>query len=297
LRSDIYESHGPYAGQGSRLVFPTEGCWEITAKVDDSGAAGLTFVTLVVKTSAGQPVSECPVTIPSSGGASPAFNYGNGVLGVGLPEDGIIRAKPGDSLPAVLADGSIAQKFPWQRAVWGGLFIVGKRLDASAPPVRPDLTGNYGSSGFQASTLIFPTEGCWEVTAFVGEREKPSGPPLTFVVQVVKVGQVGDVPLTTTAISASQTVTLSPTSTPISTASTASIPSVIQQTAKPTITTESQAAASGSDRPTAGGRDESSSIVVIIMVLVALGMLLGISVVLLLRRIGRDFSGSSGARQ
>ena len=82
----------------------------------------------------------------------------------------------------VLRDGSLQMKFPWWRGVQGELSIAGRRLDTTAPPLRADIPGGYGASGFQASALTFPTPGCWEVTGRVGSAS------LTFVVDVVKIG-------------------------------------------------------------------------------------------------------------
>jgi hypothetical protein len=80
------------------------------------------------------------------------------------------------------SDGSLSMKFPWWRGVRGKLIIEGRRLDASAPPLRASIPEGYGDTGFQATALIFPTEGCWEVTGKVGETR------LTFVTRVVKAG-------------------------------------------------------------------------------------------------------------
>jgi hypothetical protein len=55
-------------------------------------------------------------------------------------------------------------KFWWWRGVDGELEITGRRLDANAPPMSASIPDGYGETGFQASALIFPTEGCWEVT-------------------------------------------------------------------------------------------------------------------------------------
>jgi hypothetical protein len=74
--------------------------------------------------------------------------------------------------------GRILMKFPWDRGVHGHLHVTGRRIDDGAPPLRA-LFSEYGSTGFQPSTLVFPTEGCWEVTGRVG----PS--TLTFVTSVV----------------------------------------------------------------------------------------------------------------
>jgi hypothetical protein len=70
--------------------------------------------------------------------------------------------------------GEIFMKFPWDRGVRGQLVITGRRLDADTPALRAHLS-DYGSSGFQPSALIFPTEGCWEVRGTVGRSS------LTFV--------------------------------------------------------------------------------------------------------------------
>jgi len=72
--------------------------------------------------------------------------------------------------------------FPWQRGVRGALAISGHRLDASAPPLRAEVPAGYGPSGFQASYVIFPTTGCWEVIGRVADAQ------LTFVVEVKKTG-------------------------------------------------------------------------------------------------------------
>jgi len=71
-------------------------------------------------------------------------------------------------------------KFPWYRAVEGELVVTGRRLDAASPPLRANIPGGYGTIGFQASELIFPAEGCWEVTGRVAKQT------LTFVTLVIK---------------------------------------------------------------------------------------------------------------
>ena len=60
-------------------------------------------------------------------------------------------------------DGSIDAKFGWWRAGSGKIRISGRRLDASAPPLRAHVPDGYGL-GFQATGLTFPTTGCWRVT-------------------------------------------------------------------------------------------------------------------------------------
>lgn len=126
----------------------------------------------------------CPVTKPGRApeeigyqlfGSSVAF--GNDDLWVGgLGDDGVILA---DSR-FVESDGSIRRKLGWLRIVSGRLTITGRRLDVSAPPLRASVPDGYGSHGFQASGIYFPTEGCWEVTGTVGGSE------LTFVTFVLR---------------------------------------------------------------------------------------------------------------
>ena len=82
----------------------------------------------------------------------------------------------------ITADGALGMKFGWQRGVAGQLTIEGRRLDGDAPPLRSEVQPGYGASGFQATYLIFPTPGCWEVTGRVGEAS------VTFVTSVVKIG-------------------------------------------------------------------------------------------------------------
>jgi hypothetical protein len=126
----------------------------------------------------------CPVTKPGKApaeigdqlfGAAEAF--GNSDLWVGgLGPDGVI---PADSR-FVESDGSIGWKFGWWRVVSGTLTITGRRLDASAPPLRASVPDGYGPQGFQASGVHFSTEGCWEVSGAVGSSH------LTFVTFVLR---------------------------------------------------------------------------------------------------------------
>lgn len=78
----------------------------------------------------------------------------------------------------LLDDGALSMKFPWWRLRSGRLHLEGRRLDAPAPPMRSGIPDGYGESGFQATSLIFPTPGCWEVTGRLGDAR------LTFVKMV-----------------------------------------------------------------------------------------------------------------
>ena len=73
-----------------------------------------------------------------------------------------------------------AQATGWWRAATGTLEITGRRLDAPAPPARAHVPDGYGDTGFQASGVDFPTEGCWEVTGTLLTTR------LTFVTFVIK---------------------------------------------------------------------------------------------------------------
>ena len=58
-------------------------------------------------------------------------------------------------------------KTAWIKPGRSTLRVIGRRLDASAPPLQASIPPGY-SEGFQASALMFPTPGCWEVTATAG---------------------------------------------------------------------------------------------------------------------------------
>jgi len=120
----------------------------------------------------------CPATVPNAStppGELPSPNhYGNGLIWVELWPGGIIQAKASDIQP----DGSIAVKMPWWRGVPGQLSVEGYRLDTTAPPLWANIPPGYGESGFQATGLYFPSDGCWEVTGKVGNAS------LTFVTRI-----------------------------------------------------------------------------------------------------------------
>jgi len=104
--------------------------------------------------------------------------YGNGSLWVGgLWPRGVVIMTQDDVGP----DGRLGMKFGWYRLTSGFLTITGRRLDAPAPPASGlTFPGGYGLTGFNASGVIFPTEGCWQVTGRVGRVA------LTFVTFVIK---------------------------------------------------------------------------------------------------------------
>lgn len=143
-------------------------------------------------------IATCPVTLPGS-----AREFGKRTPGseaMSLFEQGASRRKPmlivgpfglwpngtivfqTGGPGSIEPDGSLAMKFGWTReGLRGKLKIHGKRLDAPAPPLRASIPYGYGDTGFQATALIFPTEGCWEVTGEVGDTH------VTFVTRVVRI--------------------------------------------------------------------------------------------------------------
>lgn len=162
----------------------------LDATIDTPGSASLQVGTEnVPPTTRGQPptparltgeaIATCPVTLPN--GKSPPsdqqavdFNLGNeeGTLfTIPWPGGKVIFTPKGPGFKS--PDGSLAMKWAWYRTIPGDVVIDGTRLDTPAPPMRTlVLRGSedgYGETGFQPSALVFPTQGCWEVTASVEE--------------------------------------------------------------------------------------------------------------------------------
>ena len=128
---------------------------------------------------------ECAVTKPNGIAAreqppSP-HSHGDSQVSVVLWPDGTVEFRPGGA-GFVTRDGSLGVKFGWWRGVSGQLRIEGRRLDSAAPPLRAEVPSGYGDRAFQATYLIFPTPGCWEVTGRVGDAS------VTFVTRIVKIG-------------------------------------------------------------------------------------------------------------
>jgi len=135
---------------------------------------------------AAEPSASCPVTRPKHRGyvgETLHLNHGNGgTLATSLTSDGSIVFKLGGP-GCVDPDGTLGMKWPWWRGGRGQLVIEGRRLDGVAPPLRASIPAGYGEAGFQATGLLFPTPGCWQVTGKVAEAS------LSFVTLVVKVDQ------------------------------------------------------------------------------------------------------------
>lgn len=127
----------------------------------------------------------CPVTLPN--GRKPpdepsnSLQHGNSndTMWTELWPEGQVIFRP-DGPGEIRPDGSLAMKWPWWYLHEGQLTIVGRRLDAPAPPLQAEITLGYHGPAFQPSTLLFSTEGCWEITGSVGEAT------LTFVTLVTQ---------------------------------------------------------------------------------------------------------------
>lgn len=149
--------------------------------------AGATLPEAAAPTS----VASCPVTQPN-GNNPPEFGktrppqpydgydggYGNAALWTNLWMwgEGIVPIPSSHVQP----DGSFGpMKWAWHRYGPGQLSIEGRRLDASAPPLRAEVNSGYGDIGFQVTGITFPTAGCWEVTGHLGDDR------LTFVTLVI----------------------------------------------------------------------------------------------------------------
>jgi hypothetical protein len=111
--------------------------------------------------------------------------HGNGVLFTMLWPDGVVVFRP-EGPGVINPDGSLGMKWPWWRSIEGLVTLDATRLDAPAPPMQTIVLrgpeDGYGKVGFHPSGLLFPTPGCWEVTARVQDNS------LTFVTLVVRLG-------------------------------------------------------------------------------------------------------------
>jgi hypothetical protein len=132
----------------------------------------------------------CPATIPN--GTSPPGqqfgpgSHGNGFIWTGLPRDGVLRARPpGSPSPVLRADGTVGMKFLWRTLRPAmHLKVKGKRLNGRARRFRQTITRFDAPTTTFPSGIVFPTVGCWRMTAKGGANEA-----LTFVVSVVKASQ------------------------------------------------------------------------------------------------------------
>jgi len=92
----------------------------------------------------------------------------NDALSTILPENSKFRFVP-DGPGFIDHDGALGIKMGWWRTIAGSpLEITGLRIDASAPPLRAYMSPY--PEHFQATYVVFPTPGCWEVVARTGQE-------------------------------------------------------------------------------------------------------------------------------
>jgi hypothetical protein len=136
---------------------------------------------------------DCPVTLPNGvlaghDNVKAPYSHGNTRLSVGVPwagfglrPDGVTTFKPGG--PGFeTRKGLLGMRFDWQLEPPSALQVEGRRLDATAPPLIVELDGT-DDLFLRRSILLFPSPGCWEVTARTNLAR------VTFVTKVVRNGQ------------------------------------------------------------------------------------------------------------
>jgi len=132
---------------------------------------------------ASTPFGSCSTTLPNGNtppGEHPSsLDYGNGKLWTNLWPEGVVLMLP--ERDYATPGGPFAMKWGWWRGVTGQLTVMGRRLDGAAPPLTASIPDGYGDYGFQSTSIIFPTAGCWEVTGRAGDAS------LTFVTRVVEI--------------------------------------------------------------------------------------------------------------
>ena len=141
---------------------------------------------------------ECPITPPLGGVPDEVVDYqrpvpwvkedagwyGNSALWVSLPPDGVLPSLPSVDDP-VLFD----TKFPWWRLSSGMLEVRTAKVGVGEAFIERHVPDGYGEGGFVPSSLLFSSEGCWQVTGVV------DGVELRFVVWVCETdGFPADVP-------------------------------------------------------------------------------------------------------
>ena len=135
--------------------------------------------------------TRCPVTSPTRDHPTDT-----GVFGAGPGAEWFCST---DNKLCVAKNGSWyagGYKVGWRKPVGTKLEISGRRLDAEASPFHASVPDGY-SGHFQASSLIFPTEGCWQVEAQADEstlhfvvlveppQERPRGGSCNTLVEAV----------------------------------------------------------------------------------------------------------------
>jgi len=126
----------------------------------------------------------CPNGSAPTGESGSPLYYAQGGLTTVLWPGGKVPFSP-NGPGEIRDDGSLAMKFPFWRGegVRGALSIGSRRLGGDGSPATAEIPEGYGDTGFQASAIIFPGPGCWQITARAGGStmtivqwiEEPSG--------------------------------------------------------------------------------------------------------------------------
>ena len=150
-----------------------------------TGAPGKTPVTQTATPVTMASARHCPVTIGRPVPSGKPWRkllfgwqsaHGHGSLWVGgLWPHGIVIITPDDIEPDEPAGDEVRLVPADQRIPHDHRSAAGR----AAPPASGQASG-YGLTGFDASGVTFPTEGCWQVTGRVGRTA------LTFVTFVIK---------------------------------------------------------------------------------------------------------------
>jgi hypothetical protein len=100
--------------------------------------------------------------------------HGNGEIWTTLSSDGRYVM----SRSRLAADGTIGFKMLWYLAHPGPMTLSARRLDATAAAAVTSVGDALGEPRFHSSGVVFPSAGCWEVSA------RTRGSTLTFVMDV-----------------------------------------------------------------------------------------------------------------
>jgi hypothetical protein len=138
----------------------------------------------------------CPVTNPPNPSFVPpapyrpnagarGFWYGNNALWTQLPVEGVWRGLPRDNEGYFNKLFLWQQGFDWRKEPKPDIIVILRRLDVQVPLVssRGGTVALSGTSGIYDTSamltgVLFPTEGCWEVTGY------HEGHVLTFVLSI-----------------------------------------------------------------------------------------------------------------
>lgn len=167
---EVFQDSGPVA-QMTEIGKPTAGESEqptMTVAFRATAEGAFTEICPVTEPSWAKPPEDDAVLDP------PAYGY------YYLNEDGSIWASAwwwGQAQEHQPRTSNEGVKVGWFRPEGARLEITGQRLDAEAPALDAHVPCCYPTR-FQATGLVFPTDGCWEVTAEAAESD------LSFVVWV-----------------------------------------------------------------------------------------------------------------